>query len=152
MNQRTPETWQEGAMVVIDQCEMFPPANGRVTTELSYEQLYDADAWVSLAQKAWTELNAVRTAFRPTQMVRFLARKQHDYGARNVLKFGHDGLKVRLWDKVARLANLQAKSSDSNQRVPWFESECDTLIDMIGYVVIDQMLRRGYFELPLDES
>lgn len=133
-------------MVVIDQTEMFPPANGRVTTELTYEQLYDTDAWVSLAQKAWTELNeSLADVYRPNQMVKFLASKQHDYGVRNVLKFGHDGLKVRLWDKVARLENLRGKMALN-------ETEIDTLVDMIGYVVIDQMLRRGWFELPLDES
>ncbi len=71
--------------------------------------------------------------------------KQRDYGHRNILDFGEYGILVRLNDKVQRLINLykQGKSPDN-------ESVDDTWDDIGGYSLIRKMLRKGWFELPLE--
>jgi hypothetical protein len=73
-----------------------------------------------------------------------LASKQHDYGPGNILAFGLYGIVVRMNDKVARLDNLMAKGARARN-----ESVLDTLIDLVGYAVVAQMLVDGTFELPL---
>jgi hypothetical protein len=74
-----------------------------------------------------------------------MAGKQHDYGHGNIAKFGQMGVLVRLWDKIARYNNLVRRNADAVN-----ESLQDTLIDMIGYVVIYQMLALGTFMFPLE--
>lgn len=77
------------------------------------------------------------------EMAEFLEGKQDDYGPQNILRFGSDGLQVRLWDKVARYLNLRSRPETAAN-----ESVVDTLADMVGYVVIGKMLDRGTFTLP----
>ena len=76
-----------------------------------------------------------------------ISAKQYDYGKDNILGFGEQGLVVRLWDKINRLKNLIW----NNQR-PKNESVEDTLNDIAGYAIIGLMLRRGWFELPMNED
>jgi hypothetical protein len=78
-------------------------------------------------------------------MVEMLARKQHDYGPENILRFGNTGLLVRLHDKVARLENLARRASSDALN----ESIFDTHLDILGYSVIGMMLAKGWFTLPL---
>ena len=54
---------------------------------------------------------------------------------------------VRLWDKVNRLKNLVWGNSR-----PKNESVEDTLTDVAGYAIIALMLRKGWFELPMQEG
>jgi hypothetical protein len=63
-----------------------------------------------------------------------LLRKHHDYGPKNI---GHspggplNGLRVRIWDKVARINNLL----DSGVK-PSNESLRDSFIDLLNYSAI----------------
>ena len=63
-----------------------------------------------------------------------LIRKHHDYGPKNI---GHspggplNGLRVRIWDKVARINNLL----DSGVK-PSNESLRDSFIDLLNYSAI----------------
>jgi hypothetical protein len=69
--------------------------------------------------------------------------KQKDYGPANIMKspFGPEqGLIVRLYDKVARLANLTKKESK-----PENESLRDTFVDIAGYAIIGLMVLDGTF-------
>ena len=75
------------------------------------------------------------------EVVELLAKKQMDYGQRNILDFGEFGVLVRANDKVARLKTLLAKDSDGQ-----FESITDTWTDLAGYAIIALMLRRDIFE------
>lgn len=79
--------------------------------------------------------------------VEFYAGKQRDYGPENINRFGFKGIEIRMWDKVARLENLNSK-----HREPKFESVVDTYDDMLGYCLIALMLMDGTFMLPLESE
>jgi len=69
--------------------------------------------------------------------------KQKDYGPANIMKspFGpQQGLIVRLYDKVARLANLNKENV-----TPENESIRDTFVDIAGYAIIGLMVLDGTF-------
>lgn len=75
-----------------------------------------------------------------------IARKQHDYGHGNILKFGLTGIVVRISDKVERIKNLQAKGVEGH------EPEVDAWLDIVGYSLIAIMLQEGTFGLALAED
>ena len=67
-----------------------------------------------------------------------LIKKHHDYGPKNIsLSPGGplNGLRVRMWDKVARINNL----NDSNVN-PSNESLRDSFIDLLNYSAIAMMV------------
>ena len=78
-----------------------------------------------------------------------LIRKHHDYGPKNIAHSPGgplNGLRVRMWDKVARINNLL----DSNLP-PSNESLRDSFIDLLNYSAIAIMvLDRKWPELPND--
>ena len=70
-----------------------------------------------------------------------LLSKHHDYGPHNVGRSpggALNGLRVRLWDKLARLNNLVDTGAD-----PKHEALEDTLIDMANYALIGVLVCRG---------
>ena len=76
-----------------------------------------------------------------------LIRKHHDYGPKNIAHSpggALNGLRVRMWDKVARINNLvDSKVSPSN------ESLRDSFIDLLNYSAIAIMvLDKKWPELP----
>lgn len=107
----------------------------------TFRSLYDAGDYESMARLAF---HADMQTLSVLGIREVLVRKQRDYGHQNILRFGRDGVLVRLWDKVARLENLQ-KATEIN-----FESEADTLLDIIGYVTILKMLENGTFTLEVE--
>ena len=79
-----------------------------------------------------------------------LIRKHHDYGPKNVAHSPGgplNGLRVRMWDKVARINNLvDSKVNPSN------ESLRDSFIDLLNYSAIAIMvLDRTWPELKEDK-
>lgn len=66
-------------------------------------------------------------------------RKNKDYGADNILKFGTMGIIVRIGDKINRLNNLVKNGSASVAD----EKLADTLEDIFNYAVYGLMLSRG---------
>lgn len=78
-----------------------------------------------------------------------LIRKHNDYGPKNIAHSpggALNGLRVRMWDKVARINNLlDSKVSPSN------ESLRDSFIDLLNYSAIAIMvLDKTWPELPND--
>ena len=67
-----------------------------------------------------------------------LIRKHHDYGPKNVAHSPGgplNGLRVRMWDKVARINNLiDSKVNPSN------ESLRDSFLDLLNYSAIAIMV------------
>ena len=67
-----------------------------------------------------------------------LIRKHHDYGPKNIAHSPGgplNGLRVRMWDKVARINNLlDSKVSPSN------ESLRDSFLDLLNYSAIAMMV------------
>lgn len=78
-----------------------------------------------------------------------LIRKQQDYGPKGIAHSpggALNGLRVRMWDKVARINNLL----DSNVH-PSNESLRDSFIDLLNYSAIAIMvLDKKWPELPND--
>lgn len=75
------------------------------------------------------------------EAVTLLLKKHADYGPNNIAlsPFGPlEGLTVRLWDKVARLAHLLKEG-----KTPDNESVRDTLIDISNYGLIGVMVVDG---------
>ncbi len=76
------------------------------------------------------------------ELARLVIKKQHDYGQGNILKFGEQGILVRMSDKIERLINLQDKEGVT-------EPKYDAIDDLGGYSIVWEMLNKGYFTLPL---
>lgn len=79
-------------------------------------------------------MNAARLA---DEIVSIVVRKQADYGPNNIRRSPYGplpGLTVRLYDKIARLANLSKGGKPEN------ESLRDTFIDIAGYGIIGLMI------------
>jgi hypothetical protein len=110
---------------------------GNLNDDLEY--LFDGEYYGSLYNVCYR-----MTDKSLLDLVPFLAGKQHDYGPENVLKFGETGLRVRMWDKIARINNLEARYAVSVN-----EPMNDSYVDLMGYCVIMQMLRSHTFTQPL---
>lgn len=70
-----------------------------------------------------------------------LVRKHHDYGPKNIaLAPGGplNGLRVRIWDKVARINNLIDSGKD-----PEHESLIDSFQDLANYAIIAMLVIDG---------
>lgn len=104
------------------------------------ESLYEDGLYTSLFARALYQTN-----WNATDFVLFLAKKQHDYGTQNILKFGTEGIKVRMWDKIARINNLTARGGAAAN-----EPLADSYTDLAGYVVLFWMVDSGMFEAPLE--
>lgn len=84
-------------------------------------------------------MNLINVADKLTKTV---ASKQKDYGPNNIQNSPYGpikGLTVRLYDKIARLANL------SEGKTPENESLRDTFVDIAGYGIIGLMILDGTF-------
>ena len=67
-----------------------------------------------------------------------LIRKHHDYGPKNIAQSPGgplNGLRVRMWDKIARINNLL----DSGVQ-PSNESLRDSFLDLLNYSAIAMMV------------
>ena len=70
-----------------------------------------------------------------------LVRKHHDYGPKNIAHSPGgplNGLRVRMWDKIARINNLL----DSGVK-PSNESLRDSFLDLLNYSAIAMMVLDG---------
>lgn len=103
-------------------------------------------AWTSTGASALELANKKGLSISQKTLVKTLCKKQHDYGVHNILRFGQQGLLIRVWDKISRLENLETKTSDPQVAE---ESQIDTMLDIAGYATIGIMLERGWFLLPL---
>ena len=75
------------------------------------------------------------------ELGRVLARKHADYGPMNIAGAPGgpmNGLRVRMYDKLARLNNLVDTGDTPN-----YESIEDTLIDMANYAIIGLLVQRN---------
>jgi hypothetical protein len=73
-----------------------------------------------------------------------LVRKHADYGPLNISGApggAMNGLRVRMYDKLARLNNLVDTGDTPN-----YESIEDTLIDLANYAIIGLLVQRGQWE------
>ena len=80
------------------------------------------------------------------EMRAIMISKNRDYGANNISAFGELGVLVRASDKVERLKTLLM-----GDREPNHESIDDTWRDLGNYAIIAQLVRRGWWGLPMEE-
>lgn len=170
-SQTEPATWQAAAtrcvaainryaVSPIDKDVRMPELRRQLDRLIDESQIDDRDRLFQIdwydefkalaATCDWVALNTL-TPFADRddiddEFVRLIARKQHDYGPENILRFGVQGLLVRLHDKVARLENLLSKGGKNAVNG---EAVDDTFTDIVGYCTVGMMLERGWFVLPL---
>lgn len=78
------------------------------------------------------------------ELLTILFKKHADYGPMNIAGAPGgpmNGLRVRMYDKLARLNNL-IETGDT----PKYESVEDTLIDLANYAIIGLLVQRGQWE------
>jgi hypothetical protein len=78
------------------------------------------------------------------ELEQIMVKKHKDYGPMNIAGApggAMNGLRVRMYDKLARLNNL-ADTGDT----PNYESIEDTLIDLANYAIIGLLVQRGQWE------
>jgi len=111
------------------------------------ENLSKENLWKSLGAIAigWGRGNG-HLIFEET-VAATLIKKQHDYGHKNIARFGFIGLLIRVHDKIARLENLISKEANPNN-----ESIDDTIMDIVGYSAIGMMWERNQFMLDLETN
>jgi len=90
-----------------------------------------------------------------SEIAELVIKKQHDYGHGNILAFGETGIIVRMSDKMERIKNFYRKEQDAllkGKRLPSAQNEpkIDSFTDMAGYAIIELMIDKGWFELPLN--
>ena len=76
-----------------------------------------------------------------SELLQVLRRKHADYGPMNIAGAPGgpmNGLRVRMYDKLARLNNLIDTGDTPN-----YESIEDTLIDMANYAIIGLLVQRN---------
>ena len=77
-----------------------------------------------------------------TELEALLLSKHQRYGSKNISHApggAENGLRVRIWDKIARLNNLLENPSVD----PGDESLTDTLMDLANYSAIFILVKRG---------
>ena len=78
------------------------------------------------------------------QLLTILYKKHEDYGPMNIAGApggAMNGLRVRMYDKLARLNNLVDTGDTPN-----YESIGDTLIDLANYAIIGLLVQRGQWK------
>lgn len=109
------------------------------------------NCWCALSLMSFLSMKSIdknlETSVYQDTILLTVTRKQRDYGAENIAKFGLNGLVIRIHDKVARLENLIKKGTD-----PSNESVQDTLLDIIGYSVIAIKWINKTFLLPMSNT
>ena len=78
------------------------------------------------------------------ELYAILVAKHKDYGPMNISGApggAMNGLRVRMYDKLARLNNLIDTGDTPN-----YESIEDTLIDLANYAIIGLLVQRGQWE------
>lgn len=81
---------------------------------------------------------AVQQVFQHAKSV--LLKKHADYGPKNIAQSPGgplNGIRVRMWDKFARINNLMDKGTDSE---PEYESLYDSFLDMANYAIIAMLV------------
>lgn len=76
------------------------------------------------------------------ELANLLIRKHKDYGPKNISQSPGgpvNGLRVRMWDKIARINNLV----DNSNHKPNYESLEDSFKDLANYAIIGLMVQRG---------
>ena len=75
------------------------------------------------------------------ELTNLLLKKHHDYGPKNISQSPGgplNGLRVRMWDKIARINHLLESGQDAQN-----ESLEDSYADLANYAIIGLMVLKG---------
>jgi hypothetical protein len=75
------------------------------------------------------------------ELTNLLLRKHNDYGPKNISQSPGgplNGLRVRMWDKIARINHLLESGKDAEN-----ESLQDSYADLANYAIIGLMVLKG---------
>jgi hypothetical protein len=140
-----PKTWEEGArstlFLIANNDHEFSGSEAdfaRMVMDCIRVGDYDHTDYADDGRYALDQL-----AFGYDEIIDILADKQRKYGPDNILGFGHQGIRIRMHDKCARILNCD-KFDVTDDENPFF--------DFLGYCVVGIMLERGWFTLPLSAS
>lgn len=78
------------------------------------------------------------------ELASIMVKKHQDYGPMNIAGAPGgpmNGLRVRMYDKLARLNNLVEKGDTPN-----YETIEDTFLDLANYAIIGLLVQRGQWE------
>lgn len=78
------------------------------------------------------------------ELATIMVKKHQDYGPMNIAGAPGgpmNGLRVRMYDKLARLNNLVEKGDTPN-----YETIEDTFLDLANYAIIGLLVQRGQWE------
>lgn len=76
-----------------------------------------------------------------SELAQLLLKKHKDYGPKNISQAPGgplNGLRVRMWDKLARINNLVESGA-----TPENEALEDSFMDLANYAIIGLMVQRG---------
>jgi len=79
------------------------------------------------------------------ELKNLLLKKHQDYGPLNISNApggAINGLRVRMYDKLARINNLYEKGGDT----PNYESIADSFMDLANYAIIGLLVQNGQWE------
>lgn len=126
-------------------------ADYSVGTNLRVQGDFHPQRWKRDTQGPTTFEAAVARQF--DELEELLIRKHKNYGPYNVLASpgpggALTGLRVRIWDKLARLNHML----DNNVEDQVGESLAETFGDLANYAIIARLVLRGEFDLPLGDA
>jgi hypothetical protein len=109
-----------------------------------YHELRKLNREQSLPPKKPVKINAFEDHVFDiaNELARLLLSKHDDYGPKNISQSPGgpiNGLRVRMWDKIARINNLV----DKKEKNPKHESLEDSFKDLANYAIIGLMVQRG---------
>jgi hypothetical protein len=130
--------WKDRTVTVVSRPEVEPEPTA-ISPETEVEALADWEIELLKggAQPSFEEIVHALYA----EAADLLLRKHRDYGPGNIAGApggALNGLRVRLYDKLARLNNLL-----DQDREPEFETLVDTLMDIANYGLIGVLVERG---------
>ena len=101
------------------------------------------DKWELVNNKYWEDPDFFEIDVWETvdQLAELLLKKHKDYGPKNIAHSPGgpiNGLRVRMWDKIARINNLVESG-----KTPENESLEDSFKDLANYSIIALMVLRG---------
>jgi len=139
----------------MDYNEVRDRIDALISTTFNNDQEPSQSMFIAVAKPTIQYLRKLNR-WDSAEMAKLLAFKQHDYGHKNIDRFGLKGIIVRLNDKYERLANLEFTrrfAGKGNTVIPKVnESKVDTLLDIVGYCVIGLMVLDDTFKLELGEA
>jgi hypothetical protein len=93
-------------------------------------------------EDGWNEFQFEQAAEHKYLMaLEVLLQKHHDYGPKNIAQSpggAINGLRVRMWDKLARINNLYDTGQEAKN-----ESLRDSFLDLANYAIIALMVLDG---------